>query len=460
MLWTALLCVGLCLAAIGIFGLVRSGIQFSGDKREHTAEEVFAWLRTSGCWGGRPWIICMLTGYALLLTAVLVLFVLRTSPSASLGSSPSSVSPSPEPEASQTVELPVIDYAEILRHSEEYDGQEVRVAGRISRLGNTNKQSFYFSDRLGFLEYSWFEVRLSQWFPYNESVSDYYSIDQYVLVQGVWKDGRYDCFLSNAEVITTGQEAQAADQLFMDEWMRVGQSYADLPITDYMDLSQFPGRYLGQRVRTVGQVKEVGSNSATYALYFSFRSRKDNSLQHAYTLRGCPPEMKALCVEGEYVVLSCLVAEGKWGVPWFSECFVECVGDEARALAEQSDAAWWERFFADRAAYIADCQQYTYDELARYPNVYTGKQIVLSGIVTQIDGFTTYTVLLDVGEGQIVYIEYSGKLPQDPEILEGDQITFYGECHGRTSYETPLGESKTVPRVTAQYSSFNQFDTP
>lgn len=60
----------------------------------------------------------------------------------------------------------------------------------------------------------------------------------------------------------------------------------------------------------------------------------------------------------------------------------------------------------------------------------------------------------------IVYVSYYGKLPGDPEILEGDQVTFYGKCSGRTSYDTPMGETKTIPWVVANYSSFNHFDDP
>lgn len=58
----------------------------------------------------------------------------------------------PSPTPTQPEELPpLIDYAEILRHSEEYSGQEVRIAGRISRLSDSASERRYimFRDRLG-----------------------------------------------------------------------------------------------------------------------------------------------------------------------------------------------------------------------------------------------------------------------------------------------------------------------
>lgn len=245
-----------------------------------------------------------------------------------------------EPMESQPEEIPVVDYAEILRNSEEYDGQEVRVAGRIAKLGfSSNKYSFYFRDRLGFLEIGQhFEVQLSRQFlhlAYDEEIGDYYNKNQYVVVQGVWHHSTLFPALHNAEVIATGEEAQQIDQVFMDEWETLGQSYSKFPITDYASLGETPKSYLGQRVRTVGQVQAVGSNAVAQDKYFSFRNRDNQVKSISFSLQGCPPEMQNACVEGEYIVISCLVTEDKYGSVWFADCFVECVGAEAEAIFKQ-----------------------------------------------------------------------------------------------------------------------------
>lgn len=154
-------------------------------------------------------------------------------------SSASTVS-GPDTSDSQVEELPIIDYAEILRDSEAFDGKEVRVAGRIASF-TTNSDEFTFRDRLGFLSIaSDFEVRLSQRFSYGEDIWDYYVKNQYVLVQGIWSHSTSFPELRNAEVIATGEEARQADQAFTDAWKAEKSSYSNLPITDYMDLAETP----------------------------------------------------------------------------------------------------------------------------------------------------------------------------------------------------------------------------
>ena len=367
-------------------------------------------------------------------------------------------SPSPVPSSApspQITELPVIDYVEILRNSEEYDGQEVRVAGRIAQLGwsSYTKHSFYFSDRLGFLDRGeYFEVRLSRHFSYNESVSDYYELDQYVLVQGTWHSGGYYPSLRDAQVIDTGEEeARQADQAFMDEWLREKQADAELPMTDYMDLIASRWDYKDQRVRTVGRIYDTRGDS----IWFQDRETGEKCLE--CSLRGCPPEMLDSCKDGEYVLLSGLFVCELNSDPRLKDVFVESTGSEVQALSEQADADWWVRFAAEREDYISDCQPCVYDDLARYPDTYRGKQAALSGTVLRVDeGLSTDTVYLDLGQNCVVCIKYSGKLLNDPKILKGDQITFYGECAGEGLYESQIGESEYVPQLNARYSSFNQ----
>lgn len=246
----------------------------------------------------------------------------------------------PSPTPTQLIELPVTDYTDILRHSEEYDGKEVRVAGRIARLGfSSNRYSFYFRDRLGFLGVGQdFEIQLSRQFIYlshDEEIGDYYFKNQYVLVHGIWNHSKYYPRLRNAQVISTGEEAQQVDQVFMDEWEALGHSYSKFPITDYVSLGEAPERYLGQRVRTVGQIQAVGENAVAWDKYFSFRHPKNYNKAISFCLQGCPPEMQQACIEGDYVVISCLVAEDNYGKAWFADCFVECVGEEVESIFNQ-----------------------------------------------------------------------------------------------------------------------------
>lgn len=364
-----------------------------------------------------------------------------------------------EPSASQFTELPVIDYAEVLSRSEEFDGQEIRVAGRIAEVSSDrhNPRSILFRERLFSYFGQGFEVRLLGDMPEEKTVGDYYNQGQYILVQGRWS--RYSRRLSG-NVISTGEDAKQAAKVFEDAWEAEGRGYAEtLPLTDYMDIADSARNYRNQRVRTGGQICLLEENLETQNAVFSFIDPQSGGACLSVYLQGCPPEMQAACMEGEYVILSGIV-QGS-GDQTIRECFVEYVGDEAVPLLDQVRTARQERLKAEREAYFASCQEYAYEDLARYPDAYGGKNILLQGTILQIrvDKLDDH-FLLDMGDGHIVYVSYYGKLPGDPEILEGDQVTFYGKCSGRTSYDTPMGETKTIPWVVANYSSFNHFDDP
>lgn len=364
----------------------------------------------------------------------------------------------PSPTPTQPEELPpLIDYAEILRHSEEYSGQEVRIAGRISRLSDSASERRYimFRDRLGH-SYQEFSVNLSPQLSYETSASDYYQENQYVIVQGRWSN-RQNLF--SGTVISTGEDAKQADLAFMDAWSAEKYSYADtLPITNYMDVIMSPEEYSHQRIRTIGRIASVGTVTTwegEKCTQLSFQSLDPKRDDIVFRLFGCPLEMQNSCTQGDYVLLSGVVDHKKASL---EECFIESIGDDLQPLAEQFETEWKERRAAEREAYFASCQEHDYDSLARYPDKNKGERIVITGIVIQTrlnnldDDF-----LLDVGQGDLVSISYYGKLYDDPEILKGDQVTFYGECCGTDTYETAQNETNTVPWIIAQYSSFNQF---
>lgn len=353
--------------------------------------------------------------------------------------------------------LVVLDYAEIILNSDFYNEKEVVVAGRIADFSRTSDNEFDFRDRLGFKEAgNGFTVHLAQTFSYKESVCDYYSVDEYVLVKGTWHKGYYSC-LNDAVVLSTGDEAKAHSDIFMERWEAKGKSCAKtLPITDYMDIANNPEAFDGQRIRTVGKIQAIGTNVVTYYVYFSFRDRETNDTCISFSLKGCPQEMQNLCSEDQYVVISGVVQDDT-GIPSVSDCFVECVGEQAELLANQSETTWLQNYQELRTNYISTCAEYSYEELARFPEKYTGNHIIISGHVLQTDTvWGENVVLLDVGQGDLVYISYTGKQYRDPEILQDDEIVFYGECSGTKTYTTVLGNNNTIPLIIAMYSSINQ----
>lgn len=93
-----------------------------------------------------------------------------------------------------------------------------------------------------------------------------------------------------------------------------------------------------------------------------------------------------------------------------------------------------------------------YSELARYTERYVGRNVLMGGEAIQVveHGGGDYTLLVNV--------TYDGywrdtimldcQCPVRP--LEGDKVGFSAIVEGRQTYETLLGASVTVPRLTAQ----------
>ncbi|MBQ8768847.1 MAG: hypothetical protein IJZ15_04285 [Oscillospiraceae bacterium] len=109
--------------------------------------------------------------------------------------------------------------------------------------------------------------------------------------------------------------------------------------------------------------------------------------------------------------------------------------------------------------YIALCESVAYDEIARYPDTYKGKNIKFKGEIIQVsEGYfsskNTYRIAVTEDEygfwDDPVLVEY--EIPEgSANILEEDIVIFYGECTGTTSYKSVLGSTVTIPSVEAKY---------
>lgn len=352
-------------------------------------------------------------------------------------------------------DLEILDYVDVYKHREEYEGQQVVVAGQISYFSDA--WTICFSERFAFEDASsGFRANFYQ-DSSRKKVSDSYSVGQYVIVKGtVTASSRFQD-LNEASILYDGRNAKVYVDAFTEQWHEQGQAYAEtLPLTDYMDVIDDPNAYIGQRIRTVGQVQNAHTNwSKANSTAFRFRSRETNFAEFSVDLFGCPEAMQALCKENDYVLLSGVVIHNIHGLRMI-DCYVECVGEEAEALSLQSAADWKIRWDEKRELYISECEESSYEHLARYPDQYDGSQITVSGRVVKIDvGLSWDSILLDVGDGDLMYVRYSGKQYRDPEILKNDRITFYGEYLGKQNYAVSEKEDEHLPYLVAQYSSIN-----
>ena len=119
---------------------------------------------------------------------------------------------------------------------------------------------------------------------------------------------------------------------------------------------------------------------------------------------------------------------------------------ETQAQAEAQAAA------DAQQVYIDSCESVEYKDVERNPNQYKGKKIKVMGSVEQVSEgwFNSVTMRIDEGDSRMWYVTYSRTDDNEPRILEGDNLTFYGECEGVETYTNLLGERVTIPALDAK----------
>lgn len=353
-----------------------------------------------------------------------------------------------------------VDYVDVMRDPEAYDGKLISVSGRINDVGDNH---LYFSERLGTDgDGLGFCVR----FPYNHNSQKAYELYERgdcVTVEGIWHFSSVSSAyneLTEAVVTAVGEGAEKIAGAQLQAWRAEREEAAlSAPLVDHMDIVSDPARYEGSYVRLAGQVDSITVNKASYHAVLSFRSRDTWADSVSVWLKGCPQEMQDLCTEGEYVLV-CGTVSDIFSL-YLKDCYVLAVGEEAKAAYDSTAAAWLQGWASERAAFIPQCAPLDYDEFIHYPDRHRDERISAEGSVLDVHwqyafGRRTADILLDIGGGQIVSITYSGALKRDPEIIPGDVITFYGTARGNTSCETISGGSFPAPHIEALYSSINQ----
>jgi len=112
-----------------------------------------------------------------------------------------------------------------------------------------------------------------------------------------------------------------------------------------------------------------------------------------------------------------------------------------------------------REEYIASCNQYSYEDIARNPSAYEGERTVFTGCVMQIVKESENSVILLVNTSKdsfgiwkdAIYVEYQRKSNTEPRILKDDTIIFYGDLSGLKTYNAVLGNNISVPYLKAKY---------
>lgn len=103
-----------------------------------------------------------------------------------------------------------------------------------------------------------------------------------------------------------------------------------------------------------------------------------------------------------------------------------------------------------------NCVSITYDEIARNPSDYIGKEIWFRGEIVQV--VDDYHYRVNITEGSYFWedtiyltIPYDCLKGYDGKLLEDDIITVYGHGDGEKTYTSILGQKITIPSIWAEY---------
>lgn len=109
----------------------------------------------------------------------------------------------------------------------------------------------------------------------------------------------------------------------------------------------------------------------------------------------------------------------------------------------------------------AQCQDVSYEDLARTPDAYKGQNVKFTGEIIQvIEEGTSATYRINVTQGaygiwkDTVLVAYDYKDGQS-RFLEDDIVTFYGMSTGLYTYQSTMGADITIPSIVAKYIDLN-----
>lgn len=137
------------------------------------------------------------------------------------------------------------------------------------------------------------------------------------------------------------------------------------------------------------------------------------------------------------------------------------VAENTTTSATRSTTKTTEESTTNVQQFISSCKQLDYKAVSRNPDQYKGDPVYIKGKVVQVSEssmlFSDDTRLIlrvNTKEGEYgiwedtVYITYTLKAGES-RILEDDNVTIYGTCKGIETYTAVLGNSISIPSISA-----------
>ncbi len=214
---------------------------------------------------------------------------------------------------------------------------------------------------------------------------------------------------------------------------------------NYITLFNNFDEYRGKYIRLSGKIHDFTKNDSAYTIEiydtlfgtvsFDVADRKE-------------------CQDNDPVVVVGIVDSIYLRTITLTNAYIEAIGEDAEEQYAEVETARSEWLAQEKADFIASCSAYDYEELARYPNKYTDNKMTFTGEVVQSMKGLPYQILrIDIGQGNILYVEYHPIEYTDNEgrILENDTVTVYGVFNGIKTYRAVLGNDISIPYLVASY---------
>lgn len=106
------------------------------------------------------------------------------------------------------------------------------------------------------------------------------------------------------------------------------------------------------------------------------------------------------------------------------------------------------------------CKSYSFKEISRNPDSYSGKYAYFKGEVSQVvqDSSSTQYAMYRVSVTNNGYfwtdaimVVFEGEMEDGSRLIEDDIVKMYGKLDGMYTYETVMGDSLTIPLFRAQH---------
>ncbi|MBU5230276.1 hypothetical protein [Intestinimonas butyriciproducens] len=394
-----------------------------------------------------------------LLSPALMLMDLASRP-AETTASDHRASPAPETAPTPSPAPLAIDYAELIRYAETYDGQWVQIAGRIGhvegeRLDIFDRISYYVAEEGNAT--STFQIYLDKKTAAPCTEGEYY------VIEGLWKIGYRGPYLSEAVILDSGATAKAKAMQYQEDWEAERLQRAEsTPLTDYLELWEQRDQYEGSYVRTavqIGRVKNYKIDVHT-KYWFDVRNERNGEDIGTVDLEGCMPEVLALCQDGGAVIVGgkLVGTRERFSV---KDCYIEAAGETAQAEVDAFVAQHKADYAQRKQEYIAGCTPLDYRTVLRYPTEFREAQLSCTGTVVELSRgnpiSASFILLLDGESDNRVEVYYSSGAIGDPNIVLGDSVAAYGYVFDVYYPKNEEGVSKeALPDFRAMYLDYGE----